>query len=88
MRIKNMQKKHVAIISGSVIAVISGLAAHLSMNTQFDLFMPDNAALYNVTLSSDNFSLLKQNVGIFSLPAACYDPKCDKRILSHSRIHS
>src|SRR5579885_2821122 len=67
MKIKSMQKKHIAVISGSAIAVISGLVAYFSMNTQFDLIMPDNAELHSVILSSDNFSLLKQNVGVFTV---------------------
>lgn len=62
-----MQKKHIAIISGSAITLVSGLVAYFSMNTQFDLIMPDNAQLHNVILSSDNFSLLKQNVGVFTV---------------------
>lgn len=61
-----MKKKHVAAISGAV-AIASGLIAYLSLNTQFDLIMPDNAEIYNATLSPDNFSKLQQNVGVFTV---------------------
>lgn len=61
-----MKKKHVAAISGSVV-IAGGLIAYLSLNTQFDLIMPDNAEIYNATLSPDNFSNLQQNVGVFTV---------------------
>lgn len=59
--------KYVAIISGSVVALVGVFSVYVFMNTEFDLIMPDNARLANVTLSPDNFSKLKQNVGIFTV---------------------
>lgn len=66
-----IKKRHIVAISGSAVAVLSGLAAYLSMNTQFDLIMPDNARLDNVVLSSDNYTRLKHNVGVFTV----YQPR-------------
>ena len=66
LKITAMRARHVAIISG-VAVVIGSLFAYLSLNTQFTLVMPDNAELHNATLSSDNFSRLKQNVGVFTV---------------------
>lgn len=62
-----MRKAHLVTISGSAVAIAVGLLVYISMNMQFDLIMPDNAELQNVTLSSDNFSRLKQNVGVFTV---------------------
>ncbi|MGH2613243.1 MAG: hypothetical protein ACRDFB_09400 [Rhabdochlamydiaceae bacterium] len=66
LKITAMKKKHVAGISGSV-ALASSLIAYFSLNTQFTLIMPDNAEIYNATLSPDNFSRLQQNVGVFTV---------------------
>ena len=66
LRIKDLKKKHVAAISSSV-ALVGGIIAYLSLNIQFTIIMPDNAQLSNETLSSDNFSRLQQNVGVFTV---------------------
>ena len=62
-----IKKRHIAAISGSAAAVLVGLLAYYMMNTQFDLILPDNSRLGNVVLSSDNYTRLKQNVGIFTV---------------------
>lgn len=67
MRFGNIRKRHVVVASASAAAIVGGLVAYLSLNTEFDLIMPDNAKLYNITLSPDNFSALKQNVGVFTV---------------------
>lgn len=66
MKNRNIKKRYIVAASASAAAVI-GLATYLSMNTGFDLIMPDNARLSNVVLSPGNFSLLKQNVGVFTV---------------------
>lgn len=66
LKIRDLKKKHVAAISSSV-ALVGGIIAYLSLNTQFTLIMPDNAQLDNETLSPDNFSRLQQNVGVFTV---------------------
>ena len=67
MKFSDIKRKHVVVASTSAAVIVGGIVAYLSLNTQFDLIMPDNAELYNVTLSSDNFTQLKQNVGVFTV---------------------
>ncbi len=62
-----LRKVHVAVISGSVAAALIGILAYSLMNTQFDLIMPDGSEVQNATLGPDNFSRLKQNVGVFTV---------------------
>ena len=67
MGFAGLKRTHVVIISGAAVALIGGLLAYSSLNTQFDLIMPDNAEMRNVTLGADNFSRLEQNVGVFTV---------------------
>lgn len=62
-----MKKTHLATISGSAVAIAAAFIIYVSMNTQFNLIMPDRSEMQNVTLSPDNFSRLKQNVGVFTV---------------------
>lgn len=67
MRTRSLKSKRSFIIIGSAATLIGGLLGYLSLNTEFDLILPDNLELYNVTLSQDNFTRLKHNVGIFTV---------------------
>lgn len=61
-----MNRKQILAI-GSAAATIGGLFIYSSMNTQFDLFMPDSAKINGTVLSPDNFSRLQKNVGVFTV---------------------
>lgn len=61
-----MNRKQIISIA-SAAAAIGGLLLYSSMNTQFDLFMPDSAQMNGTILSPDNFSRLQKNVGVFTV---------------------
>ena len=67
MNIRSMRKSRIAMILCSAAAVAGGAITYLSLNEQFDLIMPDGEEVDNAVLSQDNYSRLKQNVGIFTV---------------------
>lgn len=67
MRVPRLKKMHIAALTGSAVALTGFVIAFFSMNTQFDLIMPDGAEMFNATLGRDNFSKLQQNVGVFTV---------------------
>ncbi|MDE1830319.1 MAG: hypothetical protein KGI25_08350 [Thaumarchaeota archaeon] len=88
MRFGSIKRKYIAIASASAAALVGGFLAYLSTNTQSDLIMPDNAELYNVTLSSGNFRSLKQKCrNFYGIPVTCNDSKCNKWVLQNCTVH-
>jgi len=62
-----LDNKQIGALLATATTFALGIFAYSSLNTQFNLILPDGTERDNVILSYNNFSQLKQNVGIFTV---------------------